>query len=145
LNSQDNIEKYKLKLESNKKFNNKLQKNIIFNENEENKTNVKKFLNDNEFLKFKKYKRRSFDDNRLRAKNELNNYKPIQLNHRYSIANIKVSEKEITSEFYDELTEAINKVVNKIKAKPNDLKKREILFNYIKSVAKKIFPGKKKF
>jgi len=131
-------------LDSNKKFNDTkhYKKNISFNEIEDNKSNEKKFINDNEFLKFKKYKRRSFDENRFRVKNEFNNYKSIQINHRCSFANIKISEKKITSEFYSELTESINQIVQKIKAKPNDLKKREILFNYIKSVAKKIFPGK---
>jgi len=79
----------------------------------------------------------------LRRKTEKDNFKELQLNHRYSIANIKQSEKIISFEFYHELTEAINKTVNKIKAKPNDLKKREILFNYIKSVAKNIFPESK--
>jgi len=125
-------------------FNDKYKKSIQDNNIKENYyDNLKEINNYYENLKFKKYKRKSFDECKLRDKSEFENYKNKQLNHRYSTANIKTTEKIITQDFYDELTEAINKTVRKIKAKPNDLKKREILFRYIKSIAKKIFPGKK--
>jgi DNA polymerase sigma len=122
-----------------------IQNNNILNNDNEVRFTEKKYINNNESIKFKNYKRKSFDDNKIRVRNNLEYNKKHLLNHRYSIANMKTTERTCTFEFYDELTEEINKIVNKIKAKPNDLKKRENLFNYIKLVAKKIFPNSKAY
>ncbi|ORX82780.1 hypothetical protein BCR32DRAFT_267420 [Anaeromyces robustus] len=164
---QERIEDLKLSIDSRKQFSKKIHKSYIYedNNNDDDDNNNdnnydddddydgdydndydydnKNFLNNYTDYNIKKFKRKSFDDNKVRIKNDLNYYKDTRLKTRHSIANFKQSEKILTTEFYKELTQEINKTVHKIKAKPNDLKKREILYNYIKSVAKKIFPDSK--
>ncbi|ORX47881.1 hypothetical protein BCR36DRAFT_85699 [Piromyces finnis] len=132
----------KEKINSDKCKNLKKENSNTFKKSDDNNLN-EVILTESENLKFKNYKRKSFDEYKFKGNSsKVDNTRNSQLKQRHSFANIKMTEKIISQDFYFELTDAINKTVDEIKAKPIDLKKREILFKYIKSVAKKVFPGK---